>query len=348
MKSHAATRRNPGSFTALNYKEGVLIIRGWTFDLEREEESLEVFLNGRSIGKPRRVRRDEVTSAFTRRSGIERSGFELEADVPPEVLHDWADIEAVTFVGGEPSGNIAVRYRADFQHALPADVPADLQYRKAFITTGVDVFWLGALQSYDSFVAALERYGGTRRVRKLLDWGVGCGRTAALCLKFFPWAEVHGCDVDREGVEFCSRALPGGHFAVIDLAPPTGYEDNAFDTVLACSVFTHLTRQCQLDWLREMKRVLMPGGLFLASVNSSFAATNLDLPESVKAVLRRDEFSDSAPDQTHEGILPQECYRETFQTEAYTRREFGRYFEIVDYIPLGMHHYQDLVVMQKA
>jgi hypothetical protein len=40
-----------------------------------------------------------------------------------------------------------------------------------------------------------------------------------------------------------------------------------FDIVTSWSVLTHLRRDVQLDWLKEMSRIIAPGGLFSASVS---------------------------------------------------------------------------------
>ena len=58
-------------------------------------------------------------------------------------------------------------------------------------------------------------------------------------------------------------------------------------------------------------------------------------------------ISDSCEDPALDGVLPVGCYRSVFQSEAWTRAQWGREFEILDYITRGAQGLQDLVVLRK-
>ncbi len=94
-----------------------------------------------------------------------------------------------------------------------------------------------------------------------------------------------------------------------------------------------------------MKRIIIPGGLFFASVHGDFAASFA--PLHVQKEIMRKGISDSSSDPNLDGIAPEGYYRGVYQTKTYTLREWGKYFRIVDYIERGMGNFQDLVVMQK-
>jgi len=47
------------------------------------------------------------------------------------------------------------------------------------------------------------------------------------------------------------------------------------------------------------------------------------------------------------GVLPDGAYRSTYQTEDYTRRVFGEYFEVVEYVERGIGNLQDLVALRR-
>jgi SAM-dependent methyltransferase len=127
--------------------------------------------------------------------------------------------------------------------------------------------------------------------------------------------------------------------------PPSQYEDSEFDLILSYSVFTHLRREVQEAWLRELHRVLKPGGWFVTTTHGEFAFQFTT--QRLKPEWPIDEFYDVA-DPTLNGIAPADYYRTTFQSEHYTRREFGKFFEIVEYAPRGATNFQDLVLMRKG
>lgn len=107
---------------------------------------------------------------------------------------------------------------------------------------------------------ALRRHGKEPRdLRALLDFGCGCGRT----IRHFTHlaaTELHGCDYNPVLIEWCRSHLHFARFAVNRLEPPLDYSPQRFDLVYAFSVFTHLTEPLLHSWMREMARILVPGG----------------------------------------------------------------------------------------
>jgi SAM-dependent methyltransferase len=126
--------------------------------------------------------------------------------------------------------------------------------------------------------------------------------------------------------------------------PPTQYAGGEFDLILSFSVLTHLGRDTQESWLREMHRVLKSGGWFLTTTHGEF--TYKFARENLEPEWPEDEFYD-CPDSTLAGISPPGYYRGSYQSERYTRREFGKLFEIVEYVPRGACGFQDLVLLRK-
>lgn len=100
----------------------------------------------------------------------------------------------------------------------------------------------------------------------ILDFGCGCGRIAR------HWArltgpELHGCDYNRELVDWCAASLPFMQARVNALEPPSPYPDDSFDLVYAISVLTHLTLPVAHDWIADFRRILRPGGLLLVTTH---------------------------------------------------------------------------------
>ncbi len=108
----------------------------------------------------------------------------------------------------------------------------------------------------------------------ILDLGIGCGRVARY------WHDlagprVHGCDVNGELVDWVAGNLPFVSAARNDVTPPLPYADASMDLVYAFSVLTHLPAEIQGPWLRELRRVLRPGGRLLVSTHGEAYADTL-------------------------------------------------------------------------
>ena len=55
--------------------------------------------------------------------------------------------------------------------------------------------------------------------------------------------------------------------------PPLPYGDGEVDVVVASSVFIHLDRDHQRTWLSELRRIISPSGLLVASIAGEYACT---------------------------------------------------------------------------
>jgi len=111
------------------------------------------------------------------------------------------------------------------------------------------------------FLSILERYLGPAAPseRRILDVGCGTG-TMLTYLSRFGTAE--GVDVDAEAVEYC-RAR-GLQRVSQSAAGTLSFESNTFDLATALDVIEHIDDD--VSALREIRRVLRPGGRLLMTV----------------------------------------------------------------------------------
>lgn len=113
----------------------------------------------------------------------------------------------------------------------------------------------------------------------VLDVGCGVGRVAIPLAGYLTsQARYEGLDVVPERIQWCQENItprwsnfrfrladvfnkasnPGGHKQAKDYTFP--YEDEQFDFAFLISVFTHMLPEDVEHYLRELKRVLRPGG----------------------------------------------------------------------------------------
>lgn len=177
----------------------------------------------------------------------------------------------------------------------------------------------------------------------VLDFGCGCGRV----IRHFDGRGVRrvvGVDIDPEAIAWCREHLGRvGEFAATGHAPPLPFPADSFDLVYVISVFTHLPEDMQFAWLDELRRVIRPGGLLIASVHA---------PELLPAehaasrdALLRDGFLYVAGGGTPG--LP-DFYQNAWHTRDYVERRWARFLEPLHYRPRAINNHQDAVVCRKA
>lgn len=113
--------------------------------------------------------------------------------------------------------------------------------------------------------AILKRWMG--QGRRVCDFGC---RDGQLTRHYLDGNQVVGCEIDPEAIR---RARERGIDArATDLNQPLDFGDGEFDVVVACEVLEHLPY-----WdisVREMVRVLRPGGEFLGTIPLAYHLTD--------------------------------------------------------------------------
>jgi SAM-dependent methyltransferase len=99
----------------------------------------------------------------------------------------------------------------------------------------------------------------------VLDFGCGCGRVTRHW-KDLP-GHVHGTDYNPHLLRWCAEHLKFADFSLNALEPPLPFADARFDLVYSISIFTHLDEPLQVPWMRELTRVVRPGGSILITLS---------------------------------------------------------------------------------
>jgi SAM-dependent methyltransferase len=103
-----------------------------------------------------------------------------------------------------------------------------------------------------------------RRAWRALEIGCGPGRLIKPLSRHF--GEIHGVDVSDEMIRLARerlRDIPHAHFHATNGASLGQFADESFEFVYSYAVFQHIpSRDVVLEYMREIRRVLKPGGIF--------------------------------------------------------------------------------------
>ena len=107
---------------------------------------------------------------------------------------------------------------------------------------------------------------------KALDVGCGAGRIVQQLAPQF--AEVHGVDVSDEMIKLATERLkPFDHVKLhrTDGADLKMFEENTFQMMWSYSVFYHIPRTVYYSYLKELTRVMAPGGLLIYQMGQTYS-----------------------------------------------------------------------------
>lgn len=113
------------------------------------------------------------------------------------------------------------------------------------------------IKGHTKYIYQIEKLLPKKSV-KLLD--IGCASGLLLSLAASKGWQVFGIDISEKLLEAASFRIPQASLFLGHIED-AGYEDNSFDAVIALNLLEQLTNPAKL--LREVNRILKPGGLFL-------------------------------------------------------------------------------------
>lgn len=116
----------------------------------------------------------------------------------------------------------------------------------------------------------------------ILDWGCGPGRVLRHLPEVFgDDGDYHGADPNERSVHWCQSNLPKVSVSQSQLNPPLPYTDQQFDLLYGISIFTHLSASAHDSWMKELMRVLKPGGMALITTHGPAYRVKLTKSEQV-------------------------------------------------------------------
>ncbi|MEA2173244.1 MAG: hypothetical protein QOD00_836 [Blastocatellia bacterium] len=143
------------------------------------------------------------------------------------------------------------------EKALPREMQQHT-YSIMYEVEGTHWWFAGRRRIIGSFVEEICRAMKDERAR-ILDVGCGTGANLELLAQY---GDAEGVDISADALAFCrARGLEKVRLGAAETLP---YEDGSFDLVTALDVVEHLDDD--VAGLREMRRVLRPGGRALLFV----------------------------------------------------------------------------------
>ena len=225
--------------------------------------------------------------------------------------------------------------------------PAELRFRvhgnlsqKAFLNVGRQVA--------NNIRNCVERVGGEwSSFKDILDFGCGSARIIRYFLAEDAGKNFTGIDINQELIEWCKVHIHGIDWRLTPTHPPTPLADKSFDFIYGISVFTHLDRELQTLWLKELDRLIRPGGMILLTVHGAAYARRINLGEPKREELVENGFLylsgvtgkwklDGLPD----------FYQTAIQTTDQVQQEWSEYFEILGHFEGGINELQDAVLLK--
>jgi len=237
-----------------------------------------------------------------------------------------------------------IRERFSLSSRIPLP-PAGLRHRVGPNSSRAEFLRVGALCADDLMKVYAELGRRPESDRRWLDFGSGCGRVARHLIgregARAPIRDYTGIDVDRCQTAWAARQLPG-RFAVILAAPPTALAPGSFDVIFTISVFTHLDEAMQEAWLAELKRLLRPGGLLLATTHApEIARTSPGVTPGELARLGQRGF-------LFRPSLGPFNEQSAFHSEAYLQTTWSRHLELRGFFPFAIGGFQDVSAWERA
>jgi SAM-dependent methyltransferase len=207
-------------------------------------------------------------------------------------------------------------------------------------------------QELEIFVASVGRTLDS--FTRVLDFGCGPGRVTRWLEPLTATWELHGCDIDKQAIDWDQKHLPFATFEHTGAEPPLPYSDGYFDLVINHSVFTHIDERYQDLWLEELRRVVAPGGLLILSIHGEFAFQIAEGemrgggedPEPWRRALERHGILFVADDAYLGGVFP-DFYHTTFHSPWYVFSHWSKWFDVKSYLPTADLGRQDVVVLQR-
>lgn len=217
-------------------------------------------------------------------------------------------------------------------------LPPDSLIYETFGKLDYHSYYFESQISTKDIIGILEKNYSVKNI-KICEWGCGPARLIRHFRGFIGnEADLYGTDYNSRIIEWCQKNIKDITFIKNELHPPLNFESNFFDIIYCVSVFTHLSKELQNEWLNECLRILKPGGIFYFTVHGDSFITKL--------------LNDEKKIYDNEGFLIRGNIGEgrknfiSYNSPSYIKNVFLKGLNIIDYYK-GEKNNQDIWVIKK-
>ena len=286
-----------------------------------------------------------------------------------QMCQERSDVEAIRCIfensAYEWIHSVGVMGDKALQAAVPPIPPQEL--RAITAASEPEVFLWTGLVDVTSLLAIYHYYKGNDHRVKALDFGAGCGRMIRFLNDFPEKYEPFACDVNAGHMDWCAENLKGVRCFKNGAIPPfpemAGDKPvGGFNLIYSLSVFTHLPERMARMWMEEIHSRLAPEGMVIFTTHGDSALNTICNSEAHQQMfgVNQDEAEEIRAKVGREGFVflkyPNEIlhaadaggeYGNSFIHPDFVRREWGRLFEELEYVPGGVRGWQDVVVLRR-
>jgi SAM-dependent methyltransferase len=195
---------------------------------------------------------------------------------------------------------------------------------------------------------------GTGVVASILDLPCGHGRVLRALKAAYPNASLTACDIDRDGVEFCSKTFAAkGVYSDDDLSAVQ--LDGRFDLIWVGSLFTHLPAARWAPLLNFLADRLAPEGLLVFTTHGAFYAEMIRAERSPLGGVSQEAQFEMLRDFDATGFgfaasLQRDDYGVSLSAPATVASQLQRRHDLrlVLYLERGWRGHQDVVACQSG
>jgi len=162
--------------------------------------------------------------------------------------------------------------REKYAHLLPA-LPPESEQKRFTGKSGRDAF--SESVSFYSLVLDLARERGVKLdpSSRIVDLGCGWGRISQTAYRDFEPHNILSIDIHEDAIENCRRSGLTTTLVRASPEPPTILRTGVADIAVAYSVFSHLSEEAHWNWLRELHRLVRPGGIVVVTTRAKAMIT---------------------------------------------------------------------------
>jgi SAM-dependent methyltransferase len=282
----------------------------------------------------------------------------VRGEKPAAAPKDWfSGVDDETWLWMNTTGR---RRRESIARLLPGMPERSIQ--EGFTGCSGDATLVQGFQAYRLFKKCYETHAGPIESCCVLDFGCGWGRIIRFFLKDVEPGKLLGVDLDANAIRICRETNRWCKFRLIDPHPPTPLTAESFGLIYLYSVFSHLPEEMHWMLLEEFHRLLVPGGMLIATTRardfihycqSLRDNPQVEKPGSVKGIFLDVDAAIWAYDN---GQFCYDCYGEegprsfwgeTCISKSYVDTRWQKIFEVCDYIEDRGVSDQNVIVARK-